>query len=316
MTYHELLRRSYARSHSNICLGLDPLWERLPSAFQREFSRADGRKIPDASGIREFLAESLSVLKGKGLRPAAFKPNIGYYQVLDSPLELDLPAEERFQGSILLAWLISFLRSEFEGVPIILDSKRGDIRRSSWNYAVEGFLNWNCDAVTVNPYMGADALEPFGDSLESGFSGFESSSRGVYSLLRTSNPGAGVIQNARIGEWGQPFYRVLGDRLLHWRDREAIPGLGAVAGATSPRELEEIAGCFARSDFPLLIPGVGSQGGRLFEVLKALSCAGYPVELARINLSSGLLQNWEGEAPSDWRDQIVRKMERALRGND
>ena len=147
--------------------------------------------------------------------------------------------------------------------------------------------------------------------------GLPCGSGGVYSLLRTSNPGARALQNlplARTGHCacGKPqnfaLYQSLAESLLRWREEQQIPGLvGAVVGATSPKELEQLATFFAAEQFPLLIPGIGKQGGSFGEVCAALKQAGYPLELARINALSALLQNWD-EAPEDWPKRICQKM--------
>lgn len=118
-----------------------------------------------------------------GLVPAAFKPNLGYYQCLDHP------RDEDFSGSSALADVLDMLESFFPGIPVILDSKRGDIARSSMNYAKEAFEAWQSDAVTVAPYMGSDSVEPFISFPEKG---------GAYLLNRTSNPGGRDLQNLLV----------------------------------------------------------------------------------------------------------------------
>ena len=341
-TYTDVLRRSYQRAGNNICLGLDPQWHKLPAPYRkfRQFGKAGSQ--PDCAAMQDFLEISLQSLQEQGLCPAAFKPNLGYFQALDRPLWAYGPeemfpanrmegAEHAFAGSRLLAWLFGYLSRNFSGIPIILDFKKGDIARSSANYAEEGFALWRSDALTVSPYMGPDSLAPFGRALTGHLSeaspapngpvhslscGLPCGSGGVYSLLRTSNPGARALQNlplARVGRFacGKPqnfaLYQSLAESLLHWREEQQIPGLGAVVGATSPKELEQLATFFAAKQFPLLIPGIGKQGGSFGEVCAALKQAGYPLELARINASSALLQNWD-EAPEDWPKRICQKM--------
>ena len=349
--YTDTLRHSYKHAGNNICLGLDPQWQKLPKAYRklRQFGTAGAQ--PDCAAIQDFLEISLQSLQDQGLCPAAFKPNLGYFQAFDRPLWAFGPEtprafgsetpnaqatdkqtlEHAFAGSRLLSWLFHYLSSNFCGIPIILDFKKGDIARSSANYAEEGFVLWRSDALTVSPYMGPDSLAPFGKKLNeylaANAQNAESQSLscalpygngGVYSLLRTSNPGASALQNLPLAQTGhlsqskpKTLYQRLAQSLLCWREEQQIPGLGAVVGATSPKELEQLAAFFATQEFPLLIPGVGKQGGSFFEVQAALQQAGYPAELARINASSALLQSWD-EAPADWPKRICQKMAQLL----
>ncbi|WGK69707.1 orotidine 5'-phosphate decarboxylase [Candidatus Haliotispira prima] len=341
--YREALRRSYREAGNNICLGLDPQWRKLPGEYRKVLSiRPEHHEIvslPDCTAVQDFLEASLQSLQSEGLCPAAFKPNQGYFLALDRPLlalEEDRQLQDRaFGGSRLLAWLHRYLSRNFPGVPIILDFKKGDIARSSSNYAEEGFALWGSDAVTVSPYMGSDSVSPFGEELgrhlgenrpvRSLSCALPCGSGGVYSLLRTSNPGGCDLQDLPIrGGSGSLesggdrqdlcLYQKLAQTLLRWRDEQKLPGLGAVVGATSLTELYQLAQFFREEEFPLLIPGVGKQGGSFRDVQQKLREAGYPPELARINLSGGLLQSWPDgqEAPADWEQHICRKMKELL----
>ena len=346
-SYIDILRQSYTQAGNNVCLGIDPQWQALPPEHRRTLRGC----APDCHAVQEFLQISLQSLCEQGLSPGAFKPNLGYFQVLDRPLWA-LQDDRRlrslaFGGSRLLAWLLHYLSENFPGIPVILDFKKGDIARSSANYAEEGFLIWRCDALTVNPYMGADSIMPFGRELESHLrnnnpEALEDSESlscglalargngGVYSLLRTSNPGRRDLQDLRLdvggpadcaaGDTGQRLYHNLAATLLRWRSKLDIPGLGAVVGATSLKELRDLAIFFSLEDFPLLIPGVGKQGGDFHEVKQCLCAAGYPLELARINVSSGLLQSWlpkdapkdSSKAPTDWYKLIGENLSKLL----
>ncbi len=343
-SYHKALRHSYQKAGNIVCLGLDPQWQKLPPEYRKKLRVVDSAAgavfVPDCTALRDFLEASLYSLQNAGLSPAAFKPNLGYFQALDRPL-LGCP-ELAFGGSHLLSWLQRYLSRNFPKIPIILDFKKGDIARSSANYAEEGFALWRSDALTVSPYMGRDSLAPFGRGSQQGLArhleqtglyetheaplprslscGLPCGEGGVYSLLRTSNPGGRDLQNLLLtqtvsdaAEEPFPLYRQLAQSLLRWRDEQQIPALGAVVGATAPDELEQLAEFFARKNFPLLIPGVGKQGASFSVVLERLRQAGYPLELARINLSSGLLQSWPNEAPADWDSLICRKMEELLK---
>ena len=287
MSYADKLRESAARAGNIVCMGLDPVADVLPQSDAPMRERLNG-----------YFSEIFHRMRLEGLSPAAFKPNIGYYAMLDRP------REEDFSGSLALADILEMLETFFPGIPVILDSKRGDIARSSGNYASEAFECWGADAVTVSPYMGNDSVFPFAYQ-----------DKGVYILNRTSNPGAKELQNEVVldpvdEKVMYPLYHSVAMLIARWNGEH--PGLGAVVGATSPDELEDIAGVFAGRDIPMLIPGVGSQGGSATEVISRMRKAGYDLALARINSSSGLTHPWKkGAAPEGWLDQVmdaVRKL--------
>jgi orotidine 5'-phosphate decarboxylase subfamily 2 len=135
---------------------------------------------------------------------------------------------------------------EFVRVPIIVDAKRADVAHSSKAHAKYVFEIVGGDAVTVSPYMGLDAIEPF----------IERRNKGVFILCKTSNAGAAEIQNLSCAE---PLYEVVAKKALEWN---VHGNLGIVAGATKGSELKTVRGIVGE-DIPLLIPGVGSQGGNL-----------------------------------------------------
>ena len=281
MSYIDKLRQSSKEAGNVVCMGLDPVLSVLPASDAAVRER-----------ISEYFAAIFHRMRLEGVSPAAFKPNIGYYACLDNP------REEEFQGSLALADTLDLLENYFPGVPVILDSKRGDIARSSGNYAVEVFDCWKADAVTVSPYMGTDSVMPFA-----------AEGKGIYVLNRTSNPGAADLQNmltldAVDEKELYPMYIAVAHLISRWAQEH--PGTGAVVGATSMKELGEIAAYYADREIPMLIPGVGSQGGSGTDVMAALRNAGYPAELARINSSSGLTHPWKkGAAPEDWLDQVM-----------
>ncbi len=281
MSYIDNLRQSAREAGNVVCMGLDPVVSVLPES-----------EAPLRERLAGYFADIFHRMRLEGISPAAFKPNLGYYSSLDNP------REEDFQGSLALADIMDLLENYYPGVPVILDSKRGDIARSSGNYAKEAFECWKADAVTVSPYMGTDSVLPFA---------YEG--KGVYILNRTSNPGAADLQNMLAMDMVDekelyPMYIAVAHRISHWASEH--PGIGAVVGATSMKELGEIADYYSDREIPMLIPGVGSQGGSAADVMAALKAAGYPAELARINSSSGLTHPWKkGAAPEDWLDQVM-----------
>jgi len=255
MNYIEKLRISSDKTGNFACFGLDPIFE--------------------VEKIVPYFESLFKLMKKLSLYPSAFKPNIGYYSVLDKP------REQNFQGSIALAKVLDLLEAEFPGIPVILDSKRGDIARSSLNYSKEAFDCWKTDAVTISPFMGVDSISPF--IVEN---------KCAYILNRTSNNGGKDFQNLII-EDGNTLYEHVSKKIVEWNKISKNASLGAVAGATNMAELARISGQFAKEDVPLLIPGVGSQGGSALEVKRTLKENGYPLYLARVNSSSKLTHPWK-----------------------
>lgn len=281
MNYLEKLEESAKFVKNIACMGLDPKKDVLPE------SEKNIREV-----LNDYFYELFRRMSLSGLIPAAFKPNIGYYQCLDKP------REENFDGSLALSDLLDMLENFFPSIPVILDSKRGDIARSSLNYAIEAFDCWNCDATTVSPYMGSDSVSPF-----------QVRDKGLYVLNRTSNPGGKDLQNLMCGD--NPLYIEVCKNIVKWSENEK--GIGAVVGATSMKELLDIAKYYSDKEIPLLIPGVGSQGGSAQEVIASLNEAKYPLYLARINSSSGLTHPWKkGHAPEDWLDLCTKQIRELL----
>ncbi len=271
MQYGALLEASAKQVGNIACMGLDPQRESLP------LGSGDLR-----TDVNAFFQQLFRRMVLSGLIPAAFKPNIGYYQSLDKP------REEDFSGSLALVDVLDLVENFFPGIPVILDSKRGDIARSSLNYAQEAFDAWGCDAVTVAPYMGSDSVKPFTD--------FED--KGVYILNRTSNPGGRDLQNLLLSDQ-RPLYLEVASQIAAYNDKRGC--VGAVVGATNLDELRSIAAFYQAQRVPMLIPGVGSQGGSATEVMEMLRTTGYPLVLARINSSSALTHPWkQGPVPEDW----------------
>lgn len=283
MNYIELLQKSSEASNNILCMGLDPVLSALPHPEKDPKDR-----------ICDYFEELFDEMIKRNLIPAAFKPNIGYYTILDRPIE------GKFDGSLALANILKMLREKFPNIPVILDAKRGDIATSSTNYALEAFETWRADCVTISPYMGSDSVMPF--ALEN---------KGVYILDRTSNPGGADLQN-RLMETGKTLYITVAETIAKWH-LQAI-GIGAVVGATNLKELEDIAKYFADKNIPMLIPGVGSQGGSAIEVMEKLRTTKYNIKLARINSSSGITHPWKkGPAPEDYLEQVMCKLEKLIK---
>ena len=167
-----------------------------------------------------------------------FKPQIAHFAAL--------AAEDA------LTRLIAHIHTAHPGIPVILDAKRGDIGSTAQNYAIEAFDRYGADAVTASPYLGRDSVQPFLDRKD----------RGVVILCHTSNPGAADFQDLDAG--GRPLYQHVAETIA--RDWNANRNCALVVGATWPEQLREVRAIVG--DMPLLIPGIGAQGGDVEAVLR------------------------------------------------
>ncbi len=214
-----------ARQHNSLlCIGLDPEQERLPSRL---------RNMPVARAVTYFCQ---AVIEATSPYVCAFKPNLAFFEAL---------------GPDGMHVFQDVLKAVPEHIPIIADAKRGDLGNTARNYASAIFDVYGCDAVTVNPYMGYDSAAPF-LAYEEKMSFF---------LCRTSNPGASDFQELLVSEVSEKkkfLYEEVAHRVQSWNKRG---NCGLVVGATYPRELATIRSICP--DMPILIPGVGAQGGDL-----------------------------------------------------
>lgn len=254
MNFPELLEKTAEKNNSIACFGMDPIIEKIPVK-----GKYTGKRIV------KFYTEILSAVAEN---IAAVKPNYAFF------------AQYGFPGLKAMEELIAAARKR--KLPVILDAKRGDIGKSSEAYSKEVFKVWKADAVTVSPYMGSDSVAPFISWCGKG--------KGVYVLVRTSNPGAADLQRLRT-ETGRKLFMETAAKVVEWHK----PGVGAVVGATNIAELEKIAIFFdaARKKVPLLIPGVGAQGGSTREVAAVLKKVYGNIGLHRINSSSGISYAYE-----------------------
>jgi len=198
-----------------VCVGLDPDPRRFPSHL--------GTQVDD---IETFCR---TIVDATADAVCAFKPQIAYFAAYGAELALERVCDH--------------VRREHPDVVLILDAKRGDIGDTAEMYAREAFERYGADAVTVNPFLGTDSLEPF----------FARKDRGVIVLCRTSNPGSHEVQD--VG--AEPLYERIARRAAtEWSTRADV---GLVVGATQPSELKRVRDIVG--DLPILVPGVGAQGG-------------------------------------------------------
>jgi orotidine-5'-phosphate decarboxylase len=229
-SYLERLARRSAAVRSVLCLGLDPLPEALPVGFSH-----------DLAGVERFCEVLLEAALPYA---AAVKPNLAFFEAFGSA---GIAVLERLRGRIPAE------------VPFVADAKRGDIGSTAARQAAALYDVLGADAITANPYLGSEAIEPLicrGD-------------RFAYVLCRTSNPGAGELQSLEVAADAatrapaEPLYARLARRARSWGPGGTV---GLVVGATAPLELERVRAI--APDLAMLVPGVGAQGGEVETVLR------------------------------------------------
>jgi len=229
MTFLEQLQGAERQNGSLLCVGLDPEPSKFPAGMKG-----------DASKIYDFCAQIVDATADLAI---AFKPQIAYF------------AAHRAEDQ--LEKLMEHMRRNVPHVPVILDAKRGDIGSTAEQYAKEAFERYGADAVTLSPFMGFDSVQPY----------LKYHGKGAFLLCRTSNPGGDDLQNQRLAS-------VEGQPLLYEHVAKLAQGpwnlngqLGLVVGATYPAEIERVRSL--APTLPLLIPGVGAQGGDAVATIKA-----------------------------------------------
>ena len=229
MTFLDMLSAAERQNDSLLCVGLDPEPTKFPDHL-----KGDSNKIYDfCAAIVDATADLVN----------SFKPQIAYF------------AAHRAEGQ--LERLMEHMRRVAPHVPIILDAKRGDIGSTAEQYAIEAFERYGADAVTLSPFMGWDSVAPY----------LKFHGKGAFLLCRTSNPGGDDLQNQRLAS-------VEGQPLMYEHIAQLAQGpwnlngqLGLVVGATYPKEIERVREL--APTLPLLIPGVGAQGGDAVATVKA-----------------------------------------------
>jgi orotidine-5'-phosphate decarboxylase len=247
MNYTEQLKEASKKFSSIVSMGLDPVIEDIPIKTGSIKEK-----------IISFYEGILNEMIKQNVFPGAVKPNYAFY------------GQYGLEGIEALLAVIRLYKAQ--SFPVILDAKRGDISKTAHAYAKECFEFFNADAVTLAPYMGYDSISPFIDNFPD---------RGYYILNKTSNKSSGDFQDIMIGD--DPLFIHVSKKIIEWHRT----GLGAVVGATYPKQLLAITDIFVKSkkEVPLLIPGVGAQGGSISEIIKILKKYN-DISINRINSSS------------------------------
>jgi len=254
MTFIESLAAAWQNNDSLLCVGLDPDPARFPPHLA---GRADA--------IFEFCR---SIVDATADLVCCFKPQIAYFAARR--------AEDQLEA------LIAHIHAQHPGIPVILDAKRGDIGSTAEQYAVESFERFKADAITVNPYMGRDSVEPY----------LAWPDKGVILLCRTSNPGGSDLQFLDVGGGEKLFERVARLVATEWNTTGQC---ALVVGATFPAEIARVREL--TGTLPLLVPGIGAQGGDIEATVKAGKTLGGTGLM--INSSRAILYAGQGEDYAD-----------------
>jgi len=229
MRFQDALLDRWQQHHTLVCVGLDPELARFPAHL---------RNAPDA--VFEFCR---AIVDATAELACAFKPQIAHFAALR--------AEDALER------LIAHIHEQHPGVPVILDAKRGDIGSTAERYVVEAFDRYGADAVTLNPYLGRDSVQPFLDRAD----------KGVILLCHTSNPGAADLQDLLVTDrsgGSLPLYQHVARTVA--REWNAHGNCVLVTGATWPEQLAEVRALVG--EMPLLVPGIGAQGGDVEAVVR------------------------------------------------
>ncbi len=255
MNFTRMLAAAWRKNDSLLCVGLDP----DPAKFPAHLKGRDDAIFDFCRTIVDATADLV----------CSFKPQIAYFAARR--------AEDQLEA------LIAHIHEKHPGIPVILDAKRGDIGSTAEQYAVEAFARYGADAVTVNPYMGRDSLDPW----------LAYPDKGVILLCRTSNPGGSDLQFLDVG--GEKLYeRVARLAANEWNTSGQI---SLVVGATFPAEIARVRAIVG--DMPLLVPGIGAQGGDIAATVEAgrtANASGLMINSSRAILYAGKDEDFAGAA--------------------
>ncbi len=228
-TFMDMLKK---RWHDNtcVCVGLDPVYDRLPTSVRRDVSPGDA-----------FFTFNRAIIDATHDLVCAYKPNSAFYEALAD------------SGIRALMRTVAYIKQTYPHIPVILDAKRADIDNTNHGYIQFAFDAIRADAITVHPYLGKEALAPF----------LARKNKGIIVLVKNSNPGSDEFQNLLVGQ--EPLYQVVARHVAeNWNTHG---NCALVVGATYPSELKQIRAIVG--DIPILIPGIGVQGGDIAATVAA-----------------------------------------------
>ncbi|TYP91683.1 orotidine-5'-phosphate decarboxylase [Fodinibius salinus] len=265
MNFKSKLGKAIGQAKSTLCVGLDPNLDLLPNAIT-------DKEIPPAQQVEQFLKTVIDVTTE---HCAAYKPNLGFFEALGS------------EGWTTFGKVLSHIPND---KIVIADAKRGDISSTAEHYAKAFWNRKKIDALTLNPLMGFETLDPF----------LKESSKGIYVLALTSNPGAKDILLRKLSS-GQTVSEVIANQLKE-KQRKSDTSIGMVVGATKAEQLTPVISSFPEA--PLLIPGVGKQGGSINALANTLeNHNGLPL----INSSRSII--YAGNDTANWQQDVAASAE-------
>lgn len=261
MTFSDKLLTAIGEVHSTLCVGLDPNLALLPEEVKQ-------KEDTSSQKVEYFLKK---VIDATGKHCVAYKPNLGFFEALGA------------DGWDCFQEILDYIPSD---KIVIADAKRGDISSTAEHYAQAFFNAFDVDAVTLNPLMGFETLDPF----------LKDPSKGIYVLTLTSNPGADDLLLRRLSG-GKIVSTYIADKLSH-KQQDSKSSIGMVVGATKAAKLQPVINNFTEA--PLLIPGIGAQGGSVTDLAEALKThEGIPL----INSSRSII--YAGRDSRNWKQQVA-----------
>lgn len=262
MNFTEKLKKSIKTNQSTVCVGLDPNLDLLPEQIKNQ-------DLASPQKVELFLKKVIDVT---GEHCAAYKPNLGFFEAL-GPDGMDT-----FQA------ILDYIPND---KIVIADAKRGDISSTAEHYAKAFFQQFDVDSITLNPLMGFETLEPF----------LNDASKGIYVLTLTSNPGASDILQQELSSGKSVSTHIA--KNLNDLQKQSTTSIGMVVGATQAEDLNPVISQFSES--PLLIPGVGKQGGSVVELAQSLEGhTGIPL----VNSSRSII--YAGSDSKNWEEAVAQ----------
>ena len=220
-TFMNMLEKRW-QDNTCVCVGLDPVYDRLPTTVRQDVSPEDA-----------FFAFNRAIIDATHDLVCAYKPNSAFYEA------------HADGGMRALMKTVTYIKQTYPHIPVILDAKRADIGNTNHGYVQAAFDTIGADAITVHPYLGKEALAPF----------LARKDKGILVLVKNSNPGSDEFQNLLVGQ--EPLYQVVARHVAeNWNTHG---NCALVVGATYPSELKQVRAIVG--DMPILIPGIGAQGG-------------------------------------------------------
>lgn len=269
--FADRLQAAIQAKRSPLCVGLDPRMESLP----RQITQCHTSN--HATACEEFCCKVLDLVHPC---TAIVKPQSAFFEVLGAA------------GHTALVRIIKHAHTL--GLLVILDAKRNDIASTATAYAESAFIQLKADALTINPYLGRDAVDPF-------ITEARKHHAGLYILVRTSNPGAGLFQDLKTDQG--KVHEVVANAVNDWSNENlgssGLGDIGAVVGATSPAELAHLRKLMPQT--PFLVPGYGAQGGSAADCRGAFLPGGSG---AVVNSSRGITFPFKPD-DDDWEEKIV-----------